>query len=803
MKINSSPRKSIAAIPTGFKGQERRYAQSVSEAVDTLSGRRGNLIDRAVTFRDLLDTGVLRLAGGILGGGSVDVINPNDPNGPDSGPTELPTKPINLAATQLGFDIINLTWGLPPYSGHNYIEIFRYASNDIVAAEAAGAYTRYYGDTYFYTDTNVGSSETWYYWVRAVNVDGITGPFNDSSGASGSTAQDYVYVSGLIDSILGDAVSGLGLNTTLEGQQSEIDLTNTKFSVKIDDNGHVAGFGLISTSNTHPITGVSNPTSAFIVAADQFAIASDYNSNSTDNNSVGTNYPFKVLTQDTYLYRDGAWVLDADGGYILIPAGVYIDDAFIHEAQITSASIGEATITDGHIENLTATKITTGNIQITASNDIKIYQGKTTFNSNTSGFWLGLNNSAGSFHVGAGAKSFLKFDGSTGRIEATGLTIKAQDGTTLLRSGGMTAGGNNLVYNSNFSKGVPTLNANTGIWSLSSFDCDGWFSYSGSAGLQRPNEPYIMVYGNNYFRSTAQRFPVTAGETIYLNCQTQTQTGVFLAVQFYNNQDGENDGGNTAGRSITASTGTIDFDTRTGQGNTNRAFGVGKITVPDGFEFAELRFGSNVFNQSIYFYEVGASRVPTEISPDYASTFIRNLSVNTLQIAGNAVTVPLGDSDDPDSAFTANEMFTNRNSTFFNAPYNSSNNWKNGVDVGPLTWDNSDINTRPQAVTVICNAVIQGTSSTDFSLRMMQILVANNAGFTSNVQRFGGTDAFTAQENRQQDDTSLMLNVTQTLADLNMSSPLFFKIQVSNTDDDSSPHGRLRNNGISVLASKK
>ena len=59
MKLKSLIRKSLAKVPTDISGQERRFAESVSENLDVLTGRRGNLIDRAVTFRDLLDTGIL------------------------------------------------------------------------------------------------------------------------------------------------------------------------------------------------------------------------------------------------------------------------------------------------------------------------------------------------------------------------------------------------------------------------------------------------------------------------------------------------------------------------------------------------------------------------------------------------------------------------------------------------------------------------------------------------------------------------------------------------------------------------
>jgi len=80
-----------------------------------------------------------------------------------------------------------------------------------------------------------------------------------------------------------------------------------KYSVKIDVNGYVAGYGLISTANN------STPTSDFIVRADRFAIGSP------SGPGITPRVPFIVLT-----------TTDARGN----PAGVYIDKAVIKRADI-------------------------------------------------------------------------------------------------------------------------------------------------------------------------------------------------------------------------------------------------------------------------------------------------------------------------------------------------------------------------------------------------------------------------------------------------------------------------------------
>ena len=90
-----------------------------------------------------------------------------------------------------------------------------------------------------------------------------------------------------------------------------------KYAVKIDNNGYVTGFGLISTSNN------STPFSEFIVRADRFAIASP------SGPGITPTVPFIVTT-----------TTDTTGN----PAGVYIKDAFIKNASITAAKIGDASV---------------------------------------------------------------------------------------------------------------------------------------------------------------------------------------------------------------------------------------------------------------------------------------------------------------------------------------------------------------------------------------------------------------------------------------------------------------------------
>jgi len=122
---------------------------------------------------------------------------------------------------------------------------------------------------------------------------------------------------------------------TLEGQ----------YTVKVDANGAVAGFGLANTT-----TSSGNNTSEFYVNADRFAIMGG-------GTSTTTITPFVVQATATTI----------DG--IAVPAGVYMDGAFIKNGSITTAQIGTANIDTANITGtLSADKISGGSIDATTIN---------------------------------------------------------------------------------------------------------------------------------------------------------------------------------------------------------------------------------------------------------------------------------------------------------------------------------------------------------------------------------------------------------------------------------------------------
>ena len=207
-----------------------------------------------------------------------------------------------------------------------------------------------------------------------------------------------------------------------------------QYTVKLDVGGKVSGFGIAST-------GPTGPGSTFAIRADRFYVSPPA---SGAGDATADIIPFIVQTTAT----------TASNG-TPIPAGVYIDTAFIKNATITAAQIGSVKADTVQTGILSAKLSHTGDI----FNGVNAYSFSTdpdtgvvtptwlghtpgTVNFGT-GYYLGQLSGAPQFFVGSPTKHVL-WDGSAltvrGTVYATagelqGLTIKNAAGTVLLASG--------------------------------------------------------------------------------------------------------------------------------------------------------------------------------------------------------------------------------------------------------------------------------------------------------------------------------------------------------------------------------
>lgn len=172
-----------------------------------------------------------------------------------------------------------------------------------------------------------------------------------------------------------------------------------KYTVKVDLNGYVSGFGLASTAND------ATATSTFSVRADSFYIASP------SGPGITPSMPFIVRTSATTING------------VAVPAGVYMTDAFIQNGTITNAKIADLAVDNAKIAFLSADKIRAGSISVGQ------YIQSANYVSGSAGWKI---DGSGSAEFGAAS---IRGQLSASQINSNGLSIRAADGTVILSAG--------------------------------------------------------------------------------------------------------------------------------------------------------------------------------------------------------------------------------------------------------------------------------------------------------------------------------------------------------------------------------
>ena len=350
---------SLPTVPQTGDANVDQFLSALKQTVETWAGSRGDSLDATVTWRDLLDKqfatidlteSIPRKNNGFL------PIRPREVS--DMTP---PPAPQHLVVTG-ALATIMLDWDTPTYGNHAYTEIWRSSTPLIGSAERVGmAPGSVYADS-------TGGGHTYYYWIRFVSNASVAGPYNSTEGTLGATSLDPAYLLDVLSGQIGESELAATLNSrinlvdapaTTPGsvaariQTEAITRATTdngllaQYTVKTDVNGYVSGFGLANTLKD------ATPYSNFIFKADQFAFGAP---------GYGNAYPFVIQASATTVNG------------VPVPAGVYIDAAYIKNGTITSAKIGTAAIDSAKIAdaaivtakiadaNITAAKIADANI---------------------------------------------------------------------------------------------------------------------------------------------------------------------------------------------------------------------------------------------------------------------------------------------------------------------------------------------------------------------------------------------------------------------------------------------------------
>nr|WP_298166500.1 DUF1983 domain-containing protein [uncultured Pseudomonas sp.] len=322
----STKRTTLPALSAKAPAELRPLIQAMAEIIETGEGIRGNKLDRKLTLADLLDGGLakLRIPGNPEGG-----LTPATPL-PDM---SVPPAPSGFAADGSFFGMVHLSWNRPQeiYNNHAITNIYRSDKDNFAEAKIIGRDAgMFYSDKVRNDAVSVENPlemPGFYYWVTFTTTSNVEGPPNAPAGTFARPLPDAAYLLGqlsgqlsesTLEEALRDRLNGIESNASaIEQQQVVVQGLSASYTLKLDVNGYVSGFGAYNNGNT----------ADFAVLADRFWIA-----------------------------RPGA-KSSAVKPFMVIDGKVYIDSAFIREASIQEGQLGP--ITFGKIFDSNGQPVTT------------------------------------------------------------------------------------------------------------------------------------------------------------------------------------------------------------------------------------------------------------------------------------------------------------------------------------------------------------------------------------------------------------------------------------------------------------
>ena len=300
---------------------------------------------------------------------------------------------------------------------------------------------------------------------------------------------------------------------------------------------------------------------------------------------------------------------------VVIPAGVYIRRGFLDSAVITNLLVGQVTadfIRTGVLQSATTLLSPSINIGAITAKDA---------NGNDSGnaadpakpwtWFYGGSQRVTNFSVNTSGVMHANY----GRLR--GMEIRASDDTILLRSGSAAPGtGGSLINNGDFPGEVNEAGA---------VEYGNGWTGSGTTSFQNGQ----ATIGNGSWIDS-EIFPLTSGETLYgeLMGPSLVQGSWTLTVLAYGaskNYLGWSNASHITGAAWDAAS--------------NIAAGAVNITANSSIAYGKIRITA-IGGGTQILHNAYLGKAPRRIAPSYAATYIRNASVDTLQIAGNAATVP-------------------------------------------------------------------------------------------------------------------------------------------------------------------
>jgi hypothetical protein len=191
MSYKPSP---VPALPANVDPQLRQFLTAIKESMEVRTRQRGSPLDASPTFKDLLDTGLLKIKEGVttIGGRQysaeqlLGLVEFSLPSWVTS--DTAPPAPTGLVVTTDRTNTI-LIWNASAFDQYSHTEIWRADYNNLSAATKVGSTS---GNTY--TDGLPDAGNAYFYWIRDVAHNTLAGPFNDVNGAGTTLGPGLVTV---------------------------------------------------------------------------------------------------------------------------------------------------------------------------------------------------------------------------------------------------------------------------------------------------------------------------------------------------------------------------------------------------------------------------------------------------------------------------------------------------------------------------------------------------------------------------------------------------------------------------------
>lgn len=283
--------------------------------------------------------------------------------------------------------------------------------------------------------------------------------------------------------------------------------------------------------------------------------------------------------------------------------------------------------------------IKTGVVDLANATGMAVRQGKTSYSSTADGFWIGNDGGTAKVNVGD-ADNYLRWDGND--LVTSGIKVLDSNGEVLLDAGGGGLGieGGSIIRNGAFrdeSKTGAIYLTNTASAEI----IDGWEtadSSSGSGSTSYWGTQGVFQLASDHTIRTQNRFPVEFDETLYIAVNNFMPSGSTRAWSIQVQYQDAN--GNFVSQTDIPYNDARWGDTAPTAGARQISQAVVSVPNTNTIKTCRVRIRGGSGSSYVNIWNVYLGRSPSQITGKTIDTYIRDLSVDTLKIQDNAVTVP-------------------------------------------------------------------------------------------------------------------------------------------------------------------